>query len=534
MSENRRTKSEADYIALIRQKANRYLDTPGVTSVGVGYREKSTTEGQRQKATRELCIQFTVAQKLAPEALDKANIKLLPKSISFDDGQEVPVKVIERTFRSSYELASDPESERKSRVLNTREKRRSRLDPIAPGISISHKIGTAGTIGGIVYDNTTGTPLLLSNWHVLADQTEDTHVEIVQPGRIDHYDVENNQIGRLLRSHLGLAGDCAVATIESRKFTDEILALNVVPKRVAKVNLDDLVVKSGRTTGVTYGVVTRVGVTANINYGGITGTKKIGCFEIRPNPQKADLTKEISSRGDSGSIWLIDGTADEQDIVVGLHFAGEIDPDPSEEHALACNIHSVLEKLDVSFVDTVSETVTDEELWNDVLNRLALLENRVTTRVNIVRENAIGTYTTPEDGFPVYGRWCGPGHGGGEPIDDVDRACMEHDKCYGKRGYLDCQCDSQLIADLNRAMGSGKLSPKGYAAAVAISAWFSAQPCFRRIAGVPIPMGTGLTTRILDQGWQIADQTVRGFGTSVGQLVKKVGDGVWRVFRPLF
>lgn len=38
------------------------------------------------------------------------------------------------------------------------------------------------------------------------------------------------------------------------------------------------------------------------------------------------------------------------DIAVGLHFAGETDPDPSEEHALACNIHSVLEKLDVTFV----------------------------------------------------------------------------------------------------------------------------------------------------------------------------------------
>src|SRR5690606_12170667 len=52
----------------------------------------------------------------------------------------------------------------------------------------------------------------------------------------------------------------------------------------------------------------------------------------------------------SGSLWLIDDPGDNGDIAVGLHFAGETDPDPNQEHALACNIHSVLQKLGVTLV----------------------------------------------------------------------------------------------------------------------------------------------------------------------------------------
>lgn len=32
--------------------------------------------------------------------------------------------------------------------------------------------------------------------------------------------------------------------------------------------------------------------------------------------------------------------------------------------------------------------------------------------------------------FPIYGRWCGPGHGGGCPIDEIDALCQRHDLEY--------------------------------------------------------------------------------------------------------
>lgn len=32
--------------------------------------------------------------------------------------------------------------------------------------------------------------------------------------------------------------------------------------------------------------------------------------------------------------------------------------------------------------------------------------------------------------FRYWGRWCGPGYGGGDPIDALDCACRDHDRCY--------------------------------------------------------------------------------------------------------
>ena len=50
---NKHQEREAGLTKLLRRKAQRFLDQPGVTSVGVGYRV------QDGKESNELCIQFT-------------------------------------------------------------------------------------------------------------------------------------------------------------------------------------------------------------------------------------------------------------------------------------------------------------------------------------------------------------------------------------------------------------------------------------------------------------------------------------------
>ena len=54
--------------------------------------------------------------------------------------------------------------------------------------------------------------------------------------------------------------------------------------------------------------------------------------------------------------------------------------------------------------------------------------------------------------FPVYGNWCGLDHPkkGTNPvaIDKTDLACQHHDKCYEVNGYLNKNCDENLIAEL--------------------------------------------------------------------------------------
>jgi endonuclease G len=337
-------------IQVLRKKAQQYLRSPNVTSVGVG---KRVVNG---KPTGEYAIQFTVGRKLGPEALVAEGIPPLPSTIKGDDGEDIPVDVIQRSYKASYEIIDQREllAQPQAGASSAASKRRSRLDTIVPGISVSHVDGTAGTFGAVVFDSS-GTPCILSNWHVLHGPTGELGDEIVQPGPHDNGNVNANVMGRLLRSHLGMAGDCAVCSIFGRQVDGEILELDVVPKRIARVGHGDAVVKSGRTTGVTFGIVTRVGVVVNIDYGPPTGVQTIGGFEIGVNPAKPPTEGEVSMGGDSGSLWLVDTDGADRDVAVGLHFAGETDPHPSAEHAVACAIHSVFEKLQVSFVASVPQ-----------------------------------------------------------------------------------------------------------------------------------------------------------------------------------
>ena len=203
---------------------------------------------------------------------------------------------------------------------------------------------------------------------------------ILQPGPFDGGQLGTDEMGELVRSHLGLAGDCAIASIEGRSFDEEVFELGIAPKRVARAELGDRVIKSGRTTNVTRGVVSRVGLVTNLNYGGSTGVQQIGGFEIRPSGDDPAPRPdgEISKGGDSGSLWLVaDDDWEATDLAVGLHFAGETDPRPEAEHAVACNIHSVLDKLGVSFEETEEDVMDDEDLWNRILSMLAALGFRM-------------------------------------------------------------------------------------------------------------------------------------------------------------
>src|SRR5262245_54595248 len=138
----------------VRKEASVYLKRPNVTSIGIGYKQKDG------KPTKELSIQFTVGRKVAPEALETIGAAELPKAFTID-GVEVPTDVIERRFETHLR-------EVKMEVkLEAASPRKSVVDPIAPGVSIGHPSISAGTAGCVVYDMATGTPYVLSNWHVL-------------------------------------------------------------------------------------------------------------------------------------------------------------------------------------------------------------------------------------------------------------------------------------------------------------------------------------------------------------------------------
>ena len=202
---------------------------------------------------------------------------------------------------------------------------------------------------------------MLSNWHVFHGDEAALNDNIVQPGPHDDNQIEQNEVGRLVRSHLGRAGDCAISSIGNRNFTEEIMELGVKVRTLVEPELDDRVIKSGRTTGVTYGIVERVHVVVDIKYGEITGRKEIGGFEIGVDVENRPANGEVSMGGDSGAAWMIVGqNGNATDMMAGLHFAGET-RDNLHEHALACYPKSVFEKLNIkpSIPRTIARNVTN-------------------------------------------------------------------------------------------------------------------------------------------------------------------------------
>ena len=311
----------------IRSSSAEFLARPNVNSLGIGYK---VVGGKR---TSDLAIQFAVLTKAAqPEAI---GLEPLPISIFFE-GMVFPTDVVERKFSVDYALVEDLE----------KDTRKQRLATIVPGISVGHSRTTAGTLGAIVRDRTTGKPVMLSNWHVLQTPWGQLGDPVAQPGPFDDNRVNQNRVGALVRSHLGVAGDCAIASLEARTFKGEVFEVGTAVARVGKAELDDKVVKSGRTTGVTRGIVTRVSTMTRIDYGnGIV--EDIGGFEIGPDDDQPAPANEISKGGDSGSAWMAIGSDDKPtDIMLGLHFAGE-DADSDGEYALASQAHSVFEKLEI-------------------------------------------------------------------------------------------------------------------------------------------------------------------------------------------
>ncbi|MBE3520132.1 MAG: hypothetical protein IMW97_07505 [Firmicutes bacterium] len=231
--------------------------------------------------------------------------------------------------------------------------RTDRERPARPGMSIGHYKITAGTFGAVVYDVKTGEPLILSNNHVLANSTNGRDGRarpgdpILQPGRYDG-GTEKDVIAKLERfvpiykevdeSRCKIASmaedvlnyaikkmkkdyqvklyrvsrspnlvDAAVARpLSVDDILPDILELGT-PRETADVEIGQLVMKSGRTSGLTKGRVKVVDATVRIAMG--DAGDAIFAEQI--------VTTQIAAPGDSGSLVV-----DENIRAVGLLSAG--------------------------------------------------------------------------------------------------------------------------------------------------------------------------------------------------------------------
>jgi endonuclease G len=304
-----------------------WIYDPNVTFIDYGWRERGGT-----LVEDELCIRAHVVDKIAPgPTLEAATRQGMTRGPIPSMIAGIPVDVPRGTYRlqqwwwtGGWQRPTDP--------------RASRTDPMQGGISISNAYQNAyGTLGGAVEDSKTGDRMILSNWHVLAGVW---HARpgwpIYQPGRLDGGS-RADMVAKLSRGAMSSSLDAAVAELSgSRPLVNDQLGLEPV-RGVGWAQLGMEVIKSGRRTGITYGIVTGVEGTVRMNYSGVNRLIR-NVVTIEPRMARA----QVSAGGDSGSLWLEEETLH----AVGLHFAGGDDP----ERALAIDIQPILDTLNVRMV----------------------------------------------------------------------------------------------------------------------------------------------------------------------------------------
>ena len=236
--------------------------------------------------------------------------------------------------------------------------------PLVGGISTGHYQITAGTLGAIVYDNITNQPLLLSNCHVLANSdtpTEEyaiTGDPVYQPGLYDSQTAKlSARLHRWIPLEDGVTSDSALA-IPTVETLNEVIDIPKITG-ITSPETDMIVMKSGRTTGLTEGKIISTESMIDVDY---------GYGKVRLVDQF--ITTHMSEGGDSGSIGV---TTDGK--VVGLLFAG------SNIVTVFNDINNVINQLGVRFepygVDedeeiTVPQGLSPTELILIALGAIAL------------------------------------------------------------------------------------------------------------------------------------------------------------------
>ncbi|MGI9293101.1 MAG: hypothetical protein ACR2PS_03890, partial [Pseudomonadales bacterium] len=196
-----------------------------------------------------------------------------------------------------------------------------RLRPAQPGYTLGHYNITAGTFGCLVRDKRVccgedaDDIRILSNNHVLAN-TNAANIgdAILQPGPFDGGEFPADSIATLARYEeivFGASGynliDAALAKPTANRNVIAAIIGSVVPTGVSQAFPFDSVVKAGRTTEVTTGLVLATNATVNVGYG------LAGVAQFRHQI----LTTAMAAGGDSGSLLMnFDLEA------VGLLFAG--------------------------------------------------------------------------------------------------------------------------------------------------------------------------------------------------------------------
>jgi endonuclease G len=293
-----------------------WLKVPNVVGVAVAEKE------QGGRPTGQLAVKFDVVAKLPSTAdVARAGSRPIPPFIKIGR-HRLPTDVVEAWPEAHPAASNSP---------------RARFDPVRGGISIG-TLRETGTLGAVLWDREAGRPVALSNAHVLAGAGP--NAAVFQPGPQDGGGGANDNIGRLVGTGiLDRNVDAAVATIGRRGIDAGIRDLGVAVEAAVRPTRGMRVIKSGRTTEVTFGIVDNPRKLVAIDIG-LPARHNIAVCVIVPDPAKP-ATGGLSAGGDSGSCWMLVGNDGRPTTtMVGLHVGGD-----GPRVAYACHADQVVARL---------------------------------------------------------------------------------------------------------------------------------------------------------------------------------------------
>jgi hypothetical protein len=300
-----------------------YLHYPNVSLIDIGWRIRDT-EGYAVEP--ELCVRVHLRRKLRGEAF-RVFAKRYPNRVINPDLIGFSVDLPGDVNYQPHLMTGFSPAFFHHPIITT--------ETMRGGISISNPLMvSAGTLGGLVKDRQSHDDMILSNWHVLCCPWADwDDLPVYQPGRLDG-GYRPHTVAYLTRHAMDQNLDAAVATLTgARKLINDQRGLGMVTG-IASPCLGMQVTKSGRTTGLTTGIIDGLGGRRIFNYFGFSRMVR---EHIHIIPTTGD--GQVSAPGDSGAFWLEESTR----RAVGLHFGGNNYP----EYGLAFSIPEVLDALQV-------------------------------------------------------------------------------------------------------------------------------------------------------------------------------------------
>ncbi|NKE62084.1 hypothetical protein FXN61_37190 [Lentzea sp. PSKA42] len=205
---------------------------------------------------------------------------------------------------------------------------------VPPEVPTAGEYVIAGTLGAFAVTRDGERKVLgLTTFHVgCVDDSWSVGDEFVHPSRVDGGVVDADQVAVLDRAALAGSVSAAGLRMGNRPFRAEVLDVGAIMGS-AKAVVGSTVRKRGRTTELTYGVITSTDSTLRLDFGDGIGVRTVR-DQIRVHS-----SDRFGDHGDSGAVLV-----DADNFVVGLYVAG------SGSTGFANPIEPVLRQLDVELL----------------------------------------------------------------------------------------------------------------------------------------------------------------------------------------